>query len=68
MTYSKTLAKATTGGKEIIAYESYEKFSAVPHYEIAISPVDNLFADMVVKTARTTWRKRFNQIVQEYTR
>jgi len=63
MTISKVLATAKNGKDDITVYESYEKYSVTPYYEIVISR--NGFATEVIKTARTTWRKKFNELTNE---
>ena len=63
MTISKVLATAKNGKDDITVYESYEKYSVTPHYEIVISREG--FATEVIKTARTTWRKKFNELTNE---
>ena len=64
MTISKTLATATKDDKEYIALESYEKFSSVPHYEIVIGRVGSPLAEEVIKVARTTWKRKFQEITK----
>ena len=59
MTVCKTLASATKNGYTVTAYEVYEKFAKVPHYQIVTSK-DGL-ALLVEKTARTTWKKKFKK-------
>lgn len=61
MTFCKVLAEGKRDGDTITAYEKYEKFSAVPTYEIVVSR-DGI-ARLVFKTARTTWKKRFREML-----
>ena len=63
MTFCKQLKTAKIGNETITAYENYEKFSTVPYYEIIVSREE--IALEVIKTAKTTWRKKFNQIMEE---
>lgn len=60
MTICKILAEKTVGDKTVTAYENYDKFSNVPYYEIVVS--QDSFAVEVIKTAKTTWKKRFRKI------
>lgn len=62
MTISKCLATASKGKDDFTVYESYEKFSAVPHYEIVVSR-DGI-GYQVIKTAKTTWRKKFKELTK----
>lgn len=59
MTVCKLLAEKTKDDKTISAWEKYDKFSVNPRYEITVSK--NNVVQEVVRTARTTWRKRFNE-------
>ena len=61
MTFSKVLAQGKRGKYDVIALESTEKYSSVPHYEIIVA--DDNFAFEVVKTARTTWKKKFKEMI-----
>lgn len=63
MTFCKQLKTAKIGSETITAYENYEKFSMVPYYEIIVAREE--IAVEVIKTAKTTWRKKFNQIMEE---
>ena len=64
MTFSKVLAETVKNGKEIRAYESIDKYETVPYYEIVICSVGNPFAESVVKTARTTWKRKYKEICE----
>ncbi len=60
MTICKVLATAKRDGDTISAYELWDKFSAVPRYEITVSR-DGV-ARLVQPTAKTTWKKRFKEM------
>lgn len=60
MTFCKPLAKKEKDGKTITAWENLDKDSRIPRYEITISR-DGI-AYEVIKVARTTWKKKFNEI------
>ena len=63
MTFSNILATAASkDGYTVTAYETYEKFAAVPRYEIVTSK-DGV-ALWVDKVARTTWKKKFKKITE----
>lgn len=64
MTISKTLARVTRDGKTYTAYESYEKFERLPHYEIVVAREGSPLAEDVIQTARTTWKRKFNEITR----
>lgn len=60
MTICKMLATAKRDEDTITAYELWDKFSAVPRYEITVS-CDGI-ARLVQPTAKTTWKKRFKEM------
>lgn len=61
MTISKVLAEGKNrSGKDIIVYERMEKYARLPKYEIVVA--ENSVAITCEKTARTTWKKRFNEL------
>ena len=62
MTICKLLAEAEKNGKTISVYENVDKFSACPYYEISISK-DGI-AYEVIKTAKTTWKRKFNELTK----
>lgn len=62
MTICKVLAQGKNGKDDIIVYEKYEKYDRKPYYEIIVAR-DNL-AYLSERTARTTWEKRFKQLVE----
>lgn len=63
MTFCKELARATrTNGDEVIAYENTDKYSAVARYEVYVCR--DSIAYQVIHTARSTWKKKFNEIVK----
>ena len=61
MTFCRILAEAQRGPDTVTAYELTEKFSACPRYEIIESREGIAFT--VTKTAKTTWKKKFNEIL-----
>lgn len=63
MTFCKLLAEKETNGKTISAWENIDKYSSVPYYEITVSENGNAYE--VIKTARTTWKKKFKEICNE---
>lgn len=63
MTFYRTLAETERNGKTVTAYEKTEKFETVPSYEIVVSR-DGM-GYLTVPTARTTWRKKFRELVNE---
>ena len=60
MTICKLLATAKRDEDTISAYELWDKFSAVPRYEIVVSR--DSIARLVQPTAKTTWKKRFKEM------
>lgn len=64
MTFSKFLKGIEKGGKVYIASENYSKYSSVPYYEITISEKGSCFASEVIKTSRTTWKRKLNELVK----
>ena len=64
MTFCKMLAQKKIGNSDIEAWELYDKNSMTPRYEITIS-VDGI-ALMVEKTAKTTWKKCFENTVNAW--
>lgn len=64
MTICKVLKTAEVGDVTITAYENWEKFSAVPHYSISLSKDSIGFTE--VKTAKTTWKRKFAELAREY--
>lgn len=63
MTIYKTLKEQTVNGKTITAYEYTDKYESRPKYCVVVSR-DGL-GYLNIKTARTTWAKKFNEIVNE---
>ena len=60
MTFCKVLAEKTSGEYKIVAYENHDKDSRLPRYEIVKSK--DGFGVESVRAARTTWKKRFNEM------
>lgn len=60
MTVCKVLAEKISGEYKIAAYENYDKDSRLPRYEIVKSK--DGFGVEVVRAAKTTWKKRFNEL------
>ena len=66
MTFCKTLAKASNGKITIIAYGNTEKYSCSTDYEIVIDRGTGIVQNCdIYHAARTTWRKKFNQLVKD---
>jgi hypothetical protein len=63
MTVCKLLAEKGKDGKTISAWENLDKYSRVPYYEITVSR--DSIAYQVIKTARTTWKKKFKEVCDE---
>ena len=61
MTICRVLAEAKKGDLTITAEERTEKESAVPRYVIFLSKNERVIAHVPV--AKTTWKKRFNTMV-----
>ena len=66
MTLSQTLKQTTVNGYDITARMRTDKYSAYAGYSITVSKND--YAVEEIAAARTTWNKRFNQLVKEYGR
>ena len=63
MTFCKLLAKHEQENGEIVeAWENWDKFAAVPRYEITVAR-DGI-AHTVVPCARTTWKRKFREIAR----
>ena len=63
MTICKKLASAEKHGKEIEAWEKHDEYSLSPRYEITISR-DGIAED-VIKAAKTTWKRKFVELVED---
>ena len=63
MTFCKKLKETTINGKTITAMECTEKYAAAPEYMIIKS--ENGIGLETIKAARTTWRKKYAQLVDE---
>lgn len=61
MTFCKELAKAERNGKIISAWELSDFGCGAKRYEVSVS-VDGI-AYQTVQTARTTWRKKFREVL-----
>lgn len=62
MTFCKELMSKSNGKDTITAWELWDKNSLTPRYEITISR--DSIAYEVIPTARTTWKKKFNEITK----
>ena len=62
MTFCKILAETQRGPDAVTAYEKTEKNSRSAKYEIVESR-DGI-AHTVTKTAKTTWKKKFQEIIK----
>ena len=60
MTFYEILSEKEKAGKTITAYRKTEKFSRVASYEIVTSK-DGIAID-IEKAARTTWKKKFENM------
>ena len=61
MTICKVLAQGKRDGYDVLVYEKYEKYCGNPYYEIIVA--ENGIAKLSEKTAKTTWKKRFKEII-----
>lgn len=66
MTVVKQLASDERNGIAVTATENWDKFSSVPYYEISVARGSTAF--LVIKTARTTWRRKFREVTAQYLR
>lgn len=66
MTLCIPMATAAKNGIRVTAWERTEKCSAVPNYEITVSKIDDPHPMDEIKTARTTWKKRYKEICRQY--
>lgn len=66
MTFTKTLKETTKNGIQVQATENYDKYSSAPYYKIVIAKEGDPCALYVIDTARTTWRRKFRQTVEEF--
>ena len=67
MTFCKILKETTIGETRISAYEEYEKFSDVPNYRIYVKHKEYGYTQYdTIRTARTTWKRKFQSIVDAY--
>lgn len=62
MTFCKILAETKKGNKAITAYEKTDKYNCLPEYEIVLSK--NSIGYLVIKTAKTTWKRKYNELVK----
>ena len=68
MTFCKELARAEHRHGDIVtAWELWEKNSRIPHYEITIARGGSAFISYgdTIKTAKTTWRKKFKEVLRD---
>jgi hypothetical protein len=66
MTFCKQLKSVSVGEVTVEAYEEAEKFSACSTYEIIVlRSVDGSVVE-VEKTAKTTWKRKFLEVVDRY--
>lgn len=67
MTVCKQLARfEKENGDVITAWERYEKDSRCPRYEITIAGHGSNFINYgdVIKCAKTTWKRKFNENIK----
>lgn len=62
MTFCKVLAEKRVDDDMVIAYELIDKYDATPRYEIVISK--DSIAQLVIKTAKTTWKRKFKELTE----
>lgn len=64
MTVYKTLKTETRHGVTVTAWEAWDKYDRLPRYEITVArgPI----CSEAIKAARTTWSKKYNEIVKEF--
>ena len=68
MTFCKTLEEKTLqNGMKIQCVENYDKYSSTPYYEIVYSMPNWEYAKSI-RTAKTTWQKKFKEVVHEMER
>lgn len=64
MTFCKCLAESVRkDGKTVSAWENWDKYAKMPDYEITVS--EGSYALESVKVSRTTWKRKFRQLVNE---
>ncbi len=62
MTFCKLLAERNLdNGNTVQAYEKTDKYSSVPRYTVTV--LRDGIEQYTVKCAKTTWKKRFREIV-----
>lgn len=66
MTVVKQLASDERNGIAVTATENWDKYSSVPYYEISVARDSMAF--IVIKTAKTTWRRKFKEVTAQYLR
>lgn len=65
MTFCETLKSETTAsGYTVIAEKSTEKFENGSNYRVYVA--EGSLAFLVIPCAKTTWRKRFAETVEQY--
>lgn len=62
MTFCKVLARGKNGEDDVTAYECKDFEAVMPYYEIVVSR-DGI-ARLVEHTARTTWKRRFQSMIE----
>ena len=65
MTICKKLKSEMKNGKIITAYEERHKPHFVPEYAIYVMKADGNLPYYTVRAARTTWRKKYNELLAE---
>ena len=66
MTLCTPIATAAQDGIRVTAWERLKKFAALPDYSITVSHIDDPHPMEEIKTARTTWKKRYKEICRQY--
>ena len=62
MTFCKELKREEIGDKVVTAWELTEKYDRFPHYEISVSK--DAIGLYRYPCARTTWKKKFSEVVE----
>lgn len=62
MTFYKVLAEKENGKDTVTAYEKQDKYSTLKQYTILVSRDGISLYE--IQTARTTWKKKFNEITK----
>lgn len=64
MTVCQKLDSREKNGVSYTAWALLDKYTARPRYEITVANVGSSYAYAVIKTARTTWRKKLAELTE----